>query len=105
MEKVGKYAFIAGLIICALAGFGLSAAWVPWVLAVLGLVVGVLNVGDKEVQPFLIAAIALIMSASAIALLPFVGGTLTTILAYVTVFIAPAVLIVALKSLLVTAKD
>ncbi len=105
MEKVGKYAFIAGLIICALAGFGLSAVWVPWVLAALGLIVGILNIGDKEVQGFLIAAIALIMSASAIALLPFVGGTLTTILAYMIVFIAPAVLIVALKSLLVTARD
>lgn len=105
MDKVGKYAFIAGLIICVLAGFGLEATWVPWVLAVLGLIVGVLNIAEKEVQGFLLAAIGLIMSASAIAILPFVGGVLVTILAYLIVFIAPAVLVVALKSLLATARD
>jgi ATP synthase protein I len=105
MEKMGKYAFIAGLIICALAGFGLEATWVPWVLAALGLVVGFLNIGDKEVSTFLLASIALIMSASAMAMLPFVGGVLTTILAYLIVFIAPAVLVVSLKGLLAVAKD
>lgn len=105
MEKMGKYAFIAGLIICALAGFGLSATWVPWVLAALGLVVGFLNIGDKEVSTFLLASIALIMSASAMVMLPFVGGVLTTILAYLIVFIAPAVLVVSLKGLLAVAKD
>jgi hypothetical protein len=104
MEKVGKYAFIAGLIISALAGVGLNQSWVPWVLAVLGLVVGFLNVAEKEVQTFLLAAIGLIMSASAIAVLPFVGGMLTDILGYLVVFIAPAVLVVAVKGLLATAK-
>jgi hypothetical protein len=106
MEKVGKYAFIVGLVICVLAGFGVEAgAWIAWVLAVLGLVVGFLNIGDKEVQTFLLAAIGLIMSASAIAILPFVGGILTRILANLIVFIAPAVLVVALKALLATAKE
>ncbi len=74
-------------------------------LAVLGLVVGFLNVAEKEVQNFLLAAIGLIMSASAIAVLPFVGGMLTDILGYLVVFIAPAVLVVAVKGLLATAKD
>jgi len=104
MEKIGKYAFIAGLIICAIAGFGLDASWVPWVLAVLGLIVGFLNIGDKEVSTFLLASIALIMSAGAMVSLPFVGGVLTTILAYLIVFIAPAVLVVALKGLLAVAS-
>ena len=105
MAKIGKYAFIAGLIISALAGFGLTASWVPWVLAALGLIVGFLNVGDKEVQTFMLASIALILSASALVLLPFVGGVLTAILGYLIVFIASAVLVVALKALLATAKD
>ncbi|MGD2218259.1 MAG: hypothetical protein PVJ64_15985 [Gemmatimonadales bacterium] len=105
MEKVGKYAFIAGLVICALAGFGLEATWVPWVLAVLGLVVGFLNIGDKEVSTFLLASVALILSASAMVGLPFVGGVLTTILAYLIVFIGPAVLVVSLKGLLATARE
>ena len=64
-----------------------------------------LNIGDKEVSTFLLASIALIMSASAMAMLPFVGGTLTTILAYLVVFIAPAVLVVSLKGLLAVARE
>ena len=39
------------------------------------------------------------------AMLPFVGGTLTTILAYLVVFIAPAVLVVSLKGLLAVARE
>ncbi len=76
-----------------------------WILALLGLIVGFLNVGEKETQGFLMAAIGLILSATAIQAIPFVGVVLTRIVAYLVVFIAPAVLIVALKSLLVTAKD
>jgi hypothetical protein len=78
---------------------------VAWILALLGLIVGFLNVGEKETQGFLMAAIGLILSATAIQAIPFVGVVLTRIVAYLVVFIAPAVLIVALKSLLVTAKD
>ena len=105
MEKVGKYAFIVGLVLAVLAGLGLEQTWVAWILALLGLIVGFLNVGEKETQGFLLAAIGLMLSATAIHAIPFVGGMLTRIVAYLVVFIAPAVLIVALKSLLVTAKD
>ncbi len=51
------------------------------------------------------AAIGLILSANAVASLPFVGETVTNILSNAVLFIAPAVLIVALKSLFEIAKD
>ncbi|KPK78500.1 MAG: hypothetical protein AMS25_15035 [Gemmatimonas sp. SM23_52] len=105
MEKIGKYAFIVGLVIAVLAGLGLDQSWVAWILALLGLIVGFLNVGEKETHGFLLAAIGLMLSATAIQAIPFVGGVLTRVVVYLVVFIAPAVLIVALKSLLVTAKD
>lgn len=43
----------------------LRASWVAWVLAILGLVVGFLNVTGDESQGFLLAVIALTLAASA----------------------------------------
>ncbi len=104
MDQIGKYAFIAGVVLAVVAGF-IGQAWVWWVLAVLGLVVGILNVTGDETRGFLLAAIGLILSASSIQQLPAIGETLTTILSNIVVFIGPAVLVVALKSLFETAKD
>lgn len=104
MKQAGKYAFIAGLVLAVLAGF-VDLPWIWWVLAVLGLIVGFLNVTASETRGFLLAAIGLILSASSIQQLPYVGEQLTIILNNVVIFICPAVLVVALKSLFETAKD
>jgi hypothetical protein len=104
MEKVGRWAFIAGLVLAVLAGLLLKASWVTWLLVILGLVVGFLNVSTKEPQGFLLPAVALTLSAAAVQSLPLVGGVVTTILANVVTFIAAAMLLVAIRALLVTAK-
>ncbi len=105
MDKAGKYAFIAGFAIAVFAGLGFQATWVAWVLAALGVVVGFLNVTGRETRGFLIAAIALILSASAVQSLPFVGGVVTSIVANVVTFVSAAVLVVALKSVLEVTKS
>jgi uncharacterized membrane protein len=105
MQQVGKWAFIAGLAVAALAGLGFEQDWVAVVLAVLGLVVGFMNVTGAETQKFLLAAVGLILSAMAVQDLPIIGDIVTRILLNLVVFIAPALLVVALKSLLETAKD
>jgi hypothetical protein len=105
MEKIGKWAFIAGLVLAVLAGLGIQAAWIAWILVILGLAVGFLNVTAKESRGFLIAAIGLMLSATAVQSLPFVGDMLTRIVSNIIVFIAPAVLVVACKALFETAKD
>jgi len=104
MDKVGKWAFIVGLVICVLAAF-LSFSWFSWVLVVLGLIVGFLNVTGQESQGFLIAAIALTISASALNSLPFVGDIVTNIMGGVVLFISPAILVVAVKALFETARE
>jgi hypothetical protein len=78
--------------------------WVAWVLAVLGLVVGFLNVSTKEPQGFLLPAVALALSASAVRSLPGVGFVLTNILANVVAFVGAAMLVVAIRALLETGK-
>lgn len=105
MDKAGKYAFIAGFAIAVFAGLGFQANWVAWVLAALGVVVGFLNVTGRETRGFLIAAIALILSASAVQSLPFVGGVLTSIVGNVVTFVSAAVLVVALKSIFEVTKS
>ena len=105
MEKIGKWAFIVGLVLAVVAGLGIQAMWIAWVLVVLGLVVGFLNVTAKESRGFLLAAIGLMLSATAVQSIPFVGDLVTRIVSNIIVFIAPAVLVVALKALFETAKD
>lgn len=108
MEKlsfVGRIAFIIGLVIAVLVSFGIQATWIYWILAILGLVVGFLNITGREVHTFLLAALGLILSADAVYSLPFVGQIVTDIMYNLVIFIAPAVLVVALKSLFETTKD
>lgn len=105
MAKIGKYAFIIGLVIALLAALVLQFTWVMWLLAVLGVIVGFLNVTKEETRSFLLAAIGLMLAATSVQVVPFVGDLITRIMANLVVFIAPAVLVVALKSLFETAKD
>ena len=105
MGMIGKYAFIAGLIIAFLAGLLIQASWLYWVLAVLGLIVGFMNVTELESRGFLLAAIGLIISSTSIRVIPVVGDVATFIVDNLVAFIAPAVLVVALKVLFETAKD
>ncbi len=102
--KLGGIALIAGLIIAVAGAFGLSEPWFAWVLAVLGLVIGFLNVSGAETGRFLLAAIGLMLSANSLGALPYVGGEVTIILANVVTLLAPAVLIVALQSLFKTVR-
>jgi len=105
MAQVGKWAFILGLVIAVVGGLGFTQSWFGWVLAVLGLIVGFMNVQGKESFRFLLAAIALIVAANAIGGLPYIGGYATNIIANLIAFLSAAVLVVALKSLFELSKD
>lgn len=105
MQQVGKWAFILGLVVAAIGGLGFQQPWFTWVLAVLGLIVGFLNVQETEAQGFLLPAIGLMLAASALNSLPLVGGAATSILANLVAFIGAAVLVVAIRSLFVVARD
>ena len=103
--KIGSIALITGLIIAVAGAFGLSEPWFAWVLAILGLVIGFMNVSGREASRFLIASIGLMLSASSVAALPYVGDTVTAVLSNVVTLLAPAVLITALQSLFQTVTD
>jgi len=98
--KIGSWAFILGVLIAIVAG--LVPAWqtstLVWVLVILGLIVGFLNITGKETTEFLVAALTLMIIGSAGAI-PALGVVILSILANIVAFVAPAALVVALKSI------
>ena len=103
-EMVGKWSFIVGLVLAVVVGFIFQAAWVVWVLAILGVIVGLLNVTRENTERFLLAAIAFGLSTTALGTVPFFGFQITNILGYVAAFVAGAMVVVALKVLFETAR-
>jgi hypothetical protein len=105
LEMVGKWAFIVGLVLAVIVGYIFQAEWVIWVLAVLGVIVGLLNVTREDTERFLLAAIALGLSVTALSTVPVLGLSITNILGYVAAFVAGAMVVVALKALFQTARS
>ena len=104
LDLVGKWAFIVGLVLAVVVGYIFQAEWVIWVLAVLGVIVGLLNVTREDTERFLLAAIALALSVTALSTVPVLGLSITNILGYVAAFVAGAMVVVAAKALFQTAR-
>jgi hypothetical protein len=96
---VGRWAFIVGLILAGVVGLFFQIEWVIWVLAILGVIVGLLNVTVEETQDFLLAAIAFALSATALNTIPFIGPVVANVLANLAAFVAGAMIVIALKAL------
>ena len=101
-KKVGSYTFLVVLALAVIAGLfpqlqtGNALTTVTWILVILGLIVGLLNITKKESQPFLIASVALLLFTAA---LPAVLQIypLKAILDNIAAFVGPAALLVSLK--------
>lgn len=106
-QQIGRWAFVIGLIISILLGF-MSFNYSALILVILGLIVGFLNVSEKEASKFLIATIALmvvgIAGLGALNVFNTIYTTLQTILGSFSIFVAAASLVVAIKVLFETAK-
>ena len=110
LTKIGPWSFIIGLILSAgTAIFIEPNTGILWVLGTLGLIVGLLNISDREVRTYLIATIAFLVSASSLATIlepiPLIGPAVQPFLTNVVIFIAPGAAIVALKALYMISKD
>ena len=110
MEKVvGKWAFLIGLIIAVLAGFVTGyTEIVLLVLFLLGLVIGFLNIAEKDTTKFLVAAIALMIlgvaALNALEILGIVSSYLNAILGNFISFVSAAALVVSIKAIIETTK-
>jgi hypothetical protein len=138
MEKIARWTFVAGVIIAIVMGLVVGSmadiasmhtadsnfisanAYVTLILVILGIIVGFISVTSKEVTPFLIAAIALVVVGASTIWSP--GGSnvwspliyktqlnllyywATEIVSYIAAFAAPAAVIIAVRSLLAIEK-
>ena len=108
-KLIGKWAFLIGLAIAVIAGFATGyATTVALVLFILGLVVGLLNVAEKDSTKFLVATIALLAgvtaSISAISMLGVVVSYANAIFGNFIAFVSAAALVVAIKVVFETSK-
>ncbi len=122
LEKVSKWAYILVVIIAIVMGLvvgymawsgsvGAVDGWVMLIMLILGLIIGLLSITSKEVTPFLIATIALVVAASVNVWGPLASihdllyGFATYILKYIVAFAAPAAVVVAIKSVFNMIKE
>jgi hypothetical protein len=110
MHKVGHWAFIAGVGLALFGGILQSylpydMRWGTWVLIVLGLAVGIMNITARETQEFLVASVALVIAASSATAAVNLHLVVIQMLGNVVAFVFPAALVVALKAIWGLAQD
>ena len=105
-NQLGSWAFLIGLIIAVVIGlFGqLGSAWLM-ALVIIGLLVGLLNVADRETTPFLMSGVVLIIASAfggdVLSPVPYAGPIFDALL----VLFVPATIVVAIKNVFALARD
>ncbi|MFA7244104.1 MAG: hypothetical protein WC080_02350 [Patescibacteria group bacterium] len=96
----GRWAFVAGMVLAVAAGF-FTIPYVLTILAILGLVVGFMNIRARESERYLIAVIALLIMGTgileALSALGSLYGLGESILTNLISFIGASGLVVAVK--------
>ena len=106
-KKIGHYSFIVGVLLAILLGLvtldANTTAWLTSLLAVLGLIVGLINVTGKETREFLTVATILVIvsfagnATGSLGNILYLGQYLSSIFTQIMVFVVPATIIVGLK--------
>lgn len=134
MEDIARWAYIIFVVVAVIAGLAVGymayssppTGTQPWyqnvpethgyvilIMLILGIIIGLTSITAKEVTPFLIATIALVVSFAAdvwsgfksVELLELLYYWATAILTYIVAFAAPAAVIIAIKSVFAMAKE
>lgn len=98
-HRIGHYSFIVGIIVAVIVPFipVLNDAAI-YLMVLLGIIVGLMNISAKEFNSFLIASVALmIASATSAQTIASIWYPLIRILGNILIFVAPAAIIVSLK--------
>lgn len=102
-NAIGRWAFLLGIIVAVLLGFT-TFAYSTLILVILGLIVGCINIAEKETTGYLVAVIALLViglgGLQVFSMLGSVNIWIQTVLASFVTFVAASGLIVAIKSVL-----
>jgi len=104
-DLIGGWAFLVGVVIAILVGFIGTSPAITTTLVIIGILIGLFNIADKEASSFLISGVVLVIVGS-------LGGNafgnltiITQILAALMAIFVPATIIVAIKNVLSIARD
>ena len=104
-NMIGGWAFLIGVVLAVVFGFIGVSTNIALILAVIGIIVGLLNIADQEVTPFLMSGVVLIIASSlggdAVSAL---GSAASGILSALSLIFVPATIIVAIKNVMSLAK-
>lgn len=108
---LGAWAFLIGVILAIIIGLfdaqlgSETASFIKILLVIIGIIVGLLNVGSKDATVFLFAGISLVivsnMGQSSLQVIPSIGEIFSALL---TIFV-PATVIVALKAVFAVGRN
>lgn len=112
LPTIGFFAFLIALIVAIIGGIAAPQnSGLILILIIVGILVGLFNITEHEVQPLLLAAIALIVVGVGTGIFkPLdnfinpVGTWIDHIVDYFTIFMTPAAIIAAIKILLQVAR-
>jgi chromate transport protein ChrA len=90
-DQVGAWSFILGLALAIVLAF--VVVDLAWLLVLLGIIVGLLNIQDKETTNFLLAALVLVGVSLNVNILG-----IPQIMSNIAFFVSPAAVIVAVKA-------
>ncbi len=128
MEQIAKWAYLLFVVIAIVMGLAVGYmafaagtwydpnveninGWVTLIMLILGIIIGITSITTKEVTPFLIATIALVVAATVNVWQPLskihelLYYWATGILNYIIAFAAPAAVIISIKAVLAMAKE
>ena len=95
MKSLGKWLFLIGLLVAVVAGLvGFSAAWLTWILIIVGILAGVMYFDSGDVVNIGIRYLVVFATASALDQLALVGPYLTAIFTAAVAYFGPVVLTV-----------
>ena len=95
MKSIGKWLFLIGLLIAVVVSFVpslASASWLSLILALVGIVVGVIYFDTKDLVHMGIRFLVLSVVATALDAVPGVGKYLTGVFQAAVAFLAPVLL-------------
>ena len=99
MQLVGRIAIWLGLVIAIIGGVGVAIPSSAIILAVLGVVLGILALGKDDTTGFLVFAFGLGAVSGGIDAIPYLGGHVSSILGNVSTLVNAAAVVVVIRHL------
>ncbi len=108
---VGGWSFLVGVVLAVLLGLGFTGSYAKvmlWVVFLLGIVVGLLNIGVKEAHGFMMSGTVLVLMSFLgvqVGVFEGVAPSIANVLKGILTLFVPATVIVALRAVFVLARN